>query len=137
MDRRPLQQATLGMAAVVDAFLMSGALQIAVCHILPCSPPQDKLLVAVPSFCDGILSAELGAFGVLGHPFIALRLCCGRGHIHFLFAYLVLILLLPSVGLCLFELSGSKAPFLAVFDAEIFFLSLVLPFSLLDRKSVV
>ena len=47
-----------------------------------------------------------------------------------LFAHLVLILLLPSVGLCLFELSGSKAPFLAVFDAEIFFLSLVLPFSL-------
>src|SRR5699024_9670366 len=61
MDRWPLQQATLGMAAVVDAFFVPSALQIAVCHILPCSPPQDKLLVAVPSFCDGILSAELGA----------------------------------------------------------------------------
>ena len=40
------------MAAVVNAFLMSGALQIAVCHIRPCSSPQDKLLVTVPSFRD-------------------------------------------------------------------------------------
>ena len=96
----------------------------------PCSPPQDKLLVAVPSFRDGILPAIFGAFGVLGHPFIALCLRCGRGHIHLLFAHFVLVLFLPAVGLCLFELSGGKALFFAVFDAEIFFLGLVLPFPL-------
>ena len=31
---------------------------MAVCHIRPCSPPQDKLFVAVPSFCDGILERD-------------------------------------------------------------------------------
>ena len=65
MDRRPLQQATLGMAAVVDAFLMSSALQMAVCHICPCSPPQNKLLVAVPSFRDGIFLPYLVLLGYL------------------------------------------------------------------------
>src|SRR5699024_12207643 len=120
----------LGMAAVVDAFAVPGALQMAVCHICPCSPPQNKLLIAVPAFRDWILSAIFGALGILGYPFIALCLRCGRGHIHLLFAHLVLVLLLPSIDLCLFELSGGKAPFLAVFDAEIFFLRLVLPFPL-------
>ena len=33
------------------------------------------------------------------------------------------------------ELSGSKAPFLAVFDTEIFFLGLVLPFSLFIQRA--
>ena len=75
MDRRPLQQATLGMAAVVDAFFVPSALQMKIGHIRPCLTPEDKLLVAVPSFRDGILPAIFGAFGVLGHPFIALRLC--------------------------------------------------------------
>ena len=135
MDRRLLQQPTLGMAAVVDAFFVPGALQIAVCHIRPCSPPQDKLLVAVPSFRDGILPAEFATFGVLGHPFIALCLRCGRGHIHLLFAHLVLVLFLPAVGLRLFELGGGKAPFLAIFDTEIFFLGLVLPFSLFIQRA--
>ena len=135
MDRRPLQQATFGMAAVVDAFFVPGALQIAVCHIRPCSPPQDKLLVAVPSFRDGILPAIFGAFRIFGHPFIALCLRCGRGHIHLLFAHLVLVLFLPAIALCLFELSGGKAPFLAVFDTEIFFLGLVLPFSLFIQRA--
>lgn len=79
-----LVQSPFCMAAVVDAFLMSSALQMAVCHICPCSPPQNKLLVAVPSFRDGILPAIFGAFGVFGHPFIALRLRCGRSHIHLL-----------------------------------------------------
>lgn len=36
----------------------------------------------------------------------------------------------PAVGLRLLELGGGKAPFLAVFDTEIFFFGLVLPFSL-------
>ena len=80
------------MAAVVDAFFVPGALQIVVCHIRPCSPPQNKLLVVVPAFRDGILPAIFGAFRIFGHLFIAL---------------------------CLFELSGGKAPFFAVFDAEI------------------
>ena len=39
-SRRPLQQSTLSMTAVVDAFFVPGALQIAVCHICPCSPPR-------------------------------------------------------------------------------------------------
>ena len=71
-----------------------------VCHIRPCSPPQNKLLVAVPAFRDGILPAIFGAFRIFGYPFIALRLRCGRGHIHLLFAHFVLVLFLPAVGLC-------------------------------------
>ena len=134
-DARPLQQATFGMAAVVDAFLMSGALQMAVCHIRPCGPPQDKLLVAVPSFRDGILPSIFGTFGVFGYPFIALGLCCGRSHIHLLFAHLVRVLFFPAVGLRLLELGSGKAPFLAVFDTEIFFLGLVLPFSLFIQRA--
>ena len=135
MDRGPFLQAALGMAAVVDAFFMPGALQIAVGHICPCSPPQNKLLIAVPAFRDGILSAIFGAFGILGYPFIALDLRCGWGHMHLLFAHLVLILLLPPVGLCLLELGGSEAPFLAVFGTEIFFLGLVLPFPLFIQRA--
>ena len=76
------------------------------------------------------MSAIFGTFGILGYPFIILGLRCGRGHIHLLFAYLVLVLFLPAVGLRLFELGGGKAPFLAIFDTEIFFLGLVLPFPL-------
>ena len=39
-----------------------------------------------------------------------------------------ILLLFPSIGLCLFKLSGSEALFLAVLDTEIFFLGLVLPY---------
>ena len=39
MDRKPLQQVTPGMTAVVDTFFVSGTLQMTVCHIRPCSPP--------------------------------------------------------------------------------------------------
>src|SRR5699024_1120898 len=127
MDRRPLQQSTLSMTAVVDAFFVPGALQIAVCHICPCSPPQDQLLVAVPAFRDGVLSAAFGAFGVLGHPFISLRLCCGRCHMLLLIARLVVVLRFPAIDLCLFVLSGRNARFLAVFYPELFVLSLGLP----------
>lgn len=65
--------------------------------------PKEELLFAVPTLRVWILSAVFGAFVVLGHPFIALRL---------------------------FKLGGSEALFLAVLDTEIFFLGLVLPFSL-------
>lgn len=123
------------MAAVVDAFFVPSALQMKIGHIRPCLTPEDKLLVAVPSFRDGILPAIFGAFGILRYPFITLCLRCGRGHIHLLFAYFILVLLLPSVGLCLLELGGGKAPFLAVFDTEIFFLGLVLPFSLFIQRA--
>ena len=41
----------------------------------------------------------------------------------------------PSVRLRCLKLSGSKAPFLAVFDTEIFFLGLVLPFSLFIQRA--
>ena len=123
------------MAAVVDAFFLSRKLQMTVCHIRPGSPPQDKLLIAVPAFRDGILSAVFGTFGVLGYPFISLCLCCGRGHIHILFAHLVLVLFLPSIGLCLLELSGGESPFLATFDTEVFFLGFVLPLSLFIQRA--
>ena len=49
--------------------------------------------------------------------------------------HLILILFLPSIGLCLFELGGGKALFLATFDTEMFFLGLVLPFSFFIQRA--
>ena len=59
----------------------------------------------------------------------------GRCHVHLLFANFVGVLLLPALGLCGLELGGGKAPFFAVFDAEIFFLGLVLPFSVFIQRT--
>ena len=56
--------------------------------------------------------------GLMALPFIVM--------LHLLFAHLVLVLLFPSIGLCLFKLGGSEALFLAVLDTEIFFLGLVI-----------
>ena len=47
--------------------------------------------------------------------------------IHFLLAYLVLILLLPAFGLRRLELGGGKTALLAVSGTEVFLLSLILP----------
>lgn len=55
-----------------------------------------------------------------------MRLRGGRRRVHLLFADFVGVLLLPALDLCGLELRGGKAPFFAVFDAEIFFLGLVL-----------
>ena len=115
------------MTAVVDTGIVSVSFQIAVGYVCPCLAPYDKLFLAVPTFGDGILSAELGAFGVLAGSLQALLLCFGGRHIHFLAPNLIRILLLPSVRLRCLKLSGSKAPFLAVFNTEIFFFGLVLP----------
>ena len=82
-----------------------------------------------------ILSAELGAFRVLVGSFISVLLRFGLRHIHFLAPDLVGILLLPSVSLCHLELSGGKAPFLAVSDTEIFFLGFILPVALLIKRA--
>ena len=49
--------------------------------------------------------------------------------------HLILILFLPSIGLCLFELGGGKAPFLATFDTKIFFLGFALIFSFLIQRA--
>ena len=91
------------MAAMIDTFYLSGTSQIKIGYICPCLTPKEELLFAVPTLRAWILSAVFGAFVVLEHPFIALRL---------------------------FKLGGSEALFLAVLDTEIFFLGLVLPFSL-------
>lgn len=91
------------MAAMIDTFYLSGTSQIKIGYICPCLTPKEELLFAVPTLRAWILSAIFGAFVVLEHPFIALRL---------------------------FKLGGSEALFLAVLDTEIFFLGLVLPFSL-------
>src|SRR5699024_7572194 len=63
------------MAAMIDTFFLSGTFQMKIGYICPCLTPKDELLFAVPTLRDWILSAVFGAFGVLGHPFIALRLC--------------------------------------------------------------
>ena len=81
----------------------------------------------IPYATDGAISVSYTHLDVYKRQFIALCLRCGRGHIHLLFAHLVLVLLLPSVSLCLFELDGGKSPLLAIVDTEIFFLALVLP----------
>ena len=59
----------------------------------------------------------------------------GWCHVHFLFVDLVGILLLPAIVLRRLELGGGEAFFLAVSDAEIFFLSFVLPVSLLIQRA--
>lgn len=56
-------------------------------------------------------------------------------HIHFLPAYLVLVLFLPSVSLCSLKLGSGKAPFLTVTAAEIFLLRFVLPFAAFIKRA--
>ena len=58
------------MAAVVDALVVSVLLQISVGHVCPSLAPLYKLFLAVPTLGNGILSAELGAFGVFVGSFI-------------------------------------------------------------------
>ena len=131
VDGRDLIQSPCGVAAVVNAFLPPGAFQIAVGHVSPCRPPCRKLFLAVPAFGDGILPAVAGAFWMLVSP--NKPLCFGdRGsHIHLFLTDFVLILFLPTIGLCRLKLGGGEAPLLAVFHAEIFLLGLVLPLALL------
>lgn len=69
---------------------------------------RGQVCFAVPTLGDWILSTVFGAFGALGHPFIFL---------------------------CLFKLGGSEAMFLTVLNTEIFFLNLVLPFSLFIQRA--
>ena len=135
MDGRNLIQPSGSVAAVVDALIMSVSLQIAIGHVCPRCPPYNKLFFAVPTFGDGILSAVAGAFGMLVSPDKPLCLGSRRCHIHLLFADLVWILLLPAFVLCRLELGGGEASFLAVLDAEIFFLGLVLPASLFIQRA--
>ena len=92
-------------------------------------------MVAIPTFCDGILPAIFGAFGVLGHPLVSLRLRYGWCHIDLLFPHLEGILFFPSISLRLFELGCGKTPFFAIFDAEIFFFGLVLPFPVFVQRA--
>lgn len=123
------------MAAVVELLLYATALQMAVCHFCPHLPPKHKLILTVPTLRNGILSAKLGAFRILGHSLITLRLGSGGSHIYFLFADLVPVLLLPSLVLRRLMPGGGKAPFLATPDAEIFFFGLVLPCAILVQRS--
>ena len=81
VDGGLLDQTSLGMTAVVDTGIVSVSFQIAVGYVCPCLAPYDKLFLAVPTFGDGILSAELGAFGVLAGSLQALLLCFGGRHI--------------------------------------------------------
>ena len=64
-----------------------------------------------------------------------LRLGNGWRHIDLLFADLVWILLLPTFVLRQLELGGGEASFFTISDAEIFFLGLVLPASLLIQRA--
>ena len=126
VDGGALFQTALSMAAVVDAAVVTGQLQTAVRCRGPRLAPDDQLFFAVPPLRDGVLPAVPGAFWVFVHPYISMRLRGGRRRVHLLFADFVGVLLLPALDLCGLELRGGKAPFFAVFDAEIFFLGLVL-----------
>ena len=89
MDGRLLIQTSGCVAAVVDSLRPSGALQIEIGHIRPCSPPCHKLLLTIPTFGDGVLSAVAGALRMLVSPDESLRLGSRRCHIDLLFADLV------------------------------------------------
>ena len=77
---------------------------------------------------EGVTSCTLEfPNGAIACTLQALGFGNGRGHIFFLPADLVLILLLPAILLCLLELGSGEALFFAVLDAEIFLLRFVLP----------
>ena len=136
MDCRLFVKSSLGMAAVVNAFFNSTALQSSVDGIRPRLAPFYKLLVTVPTFRDGILPAELCAFRILVRSFKSSRFRFRRRQILFLlFIYIVGILLFPAVCLCRFELGCRKAPFFTIPDTEIFFFSLVLPFAVFIQRA--
>ena len=97
-------QPSFCVTAVVDAGIVSVLLQIAVGHICPRLTPYHKLFFAVPTLRDRILSAELGAFGMLAGSLVSLLFSFRGRHIHFLSPNFVLILLFPSVILCYLEL---------------------------------
>ena len=103
---RNLIQPPCGVAAMVNAFFLPGAFQIAIGHVSPRRPPCRKLFLTVPAFGDGILSAIASAFGMLVSPDKPLRLSSRWCHVHLLFADLVGILLLPSLVLCRLQLGG-------------------------------
>ena len=130
-----LVQPSGGVAAVVDALVMPVPLQMTVGRIRPRCPPYGKLLLAVPTLGDGILTAIAGAFRMLVCADKSLRLGSRRRHIHLLLADLVGILFLPTLILRRPELSGSKTAFFAVFHAEIFLLGLVLPLALFVQRA--
>ena len=112
---------------MVDALVMPVPLQMTVGRIRPRCPPYGKLLLAVPTLGDGILTAIAGAFRMLVCADKSLRLGSRRRHIHLLLADLVGILLLPALRLCYLKFSGGKTSFLTVFGAKILFLGFVLP----------
>ena len=130
-----LVQPSGGIATVVDALVMPVPLQMTVGRIRPRCPPYGKLLLTVPTFGDGILTAIAGAFRMLVCADKSLRLGSRRRHIHLLLADLVGILFLPTLILRRPELSGSKTAFFAVFHAEIFLLGLVLPLALFVQRA--
>ena len=119
------------MVAVIDTLLNPGLLKKMIGYICPCGPPENKLVFAVPTSRDRILSAIFCALGILGNTLIALRFGLRGRHIHLLFTDLVLILLLPALGLRRLKLRRSKALFLPIPDAQIFLLCLMLPFAIL------
>ena len=122
------------MAAVIDTLLNPGLLKKMIGHICPCCPPEDKLVFAIPTSRDRVLSAIFCALGILGNTLIALRFGPRGRHIHLLFTDLVLILLLPALGPRRLKLRRSKALFLPIPNTQIFFFGLMLPFTILGQR---
>ncbi len=75
VDRRLFVYPAPGMAAVVNARLDALAFERAVDRILPCRPPRDDLLLAVPTRRDRVLPAIAGSLLVLRY---ALQSLCLR-----------------------------------------------------------
>ena len=122
------------MASVIDTLLMPGVFQTVVHRIGPCRPPEDKLFLTVPVGGDGILPSIFGAFRIFGYPSQPLRFSRRGCHINLFLPVPILILLLPALTLCCFELRRCKAPFFAVLDAQIFLLRFMLPFAISGQR---
>jgi len=73
------------MAAVVNTFLTPGAFQIEVHCATPSCPPEDKLILAVPTGGDGVLPIIPGAFRIFGYSLQSLRLSHRGGDIDLFF----------------------------------------------------
>ena len=74
VDGGALFQLSRRMAAVVDAFRMTGQLQATVRRCGPHLAPCEQLFFTVPPRRDGVLPAVPGAFGVFARTNIAMRL---------------------------------------------------------------
>lgn len=131
MDGGLLIQSALGVAAVINTLSGANPFQVQIDDVRPCAAPEDQLAFAVPALGDGILPAVGGAFRMLGGTLQALGFAISCGHVYFLLADQIGVLLLPALVLRLEKFRSCEAALLVATDAQILLFRFVLPLSML------